>query len=915
MKLKSARLVGFGGICRASGLKNIFIDFTKCHHNIIMIMGENGSGKSTIIDALNPFPDPLTKILSNDVGMKELEYILPDGTEYRIHIDYPINQYGDRLQTKAYLYKTVNGFTTNLNPNGNIKSYKDALDNEFNLDANFLSLSQLSVENRGIVDMTPSERKKFVGNGKIISSIEIYNSIYKTLNKRSSIFRSMMNSIVSKIDVIGNEETLIASLVSIDNRIKTLESNKESVNKSLSIAEAKLSMIDPNNELQEKYNTATACVNEWNKSLSQCNIILSNNKFNCDILQANEEVNNEKDCDIIESKLNSLKIIAENELESCRKDLEKIADDKYRTQSSGAEISNKIAAINLSCSSQEIVGKINDIKQKIQSCLDTFKSMKVSPDTALTKDEFITGLNTLKSIKEQVDTLRSFNYESELVKAIEYELNGVNVLRLLDDCETRMESVEKDIEETRNKITYYTELLTRSSILKNRPINCNIDTCEFIKYALEAKSENPEDNLRILSDKQDNLIEKRNTIQSELDSIKVVSSISYNIQIISRYIYNNRVILDKLPNGNIFSDRDKFFDLLIAGSSFDEINNLYSYIQQANVFELYKYYKDMIKSYEVEYELIMNKEERIKSLQDDMDKIHSEFVSLCEKYDSTNMKIDDLNKNLEAIYKYTQQIIKLKEVFNNKIELEKSIKEKEKELEEISSKMKDISDSILIINNSNQLLLNINNELEPIKKERESIQFSLDKLAEYKDELNIYQSKYEKIEIIKKYSSPTKAGIQNLFIEVYMGQTLTLANQLLSKLFNGSLELDKYVINDKEFRIPCRSLDSPIMNDDISSCSTAQKCMISMVLSFALLRQGSSKYNILRLDEIDGTLDYKNRALFLEVIREIMGIMEVENCIMISHSSETVLEDVDIILLNPVDGEIPKGNIIFRYDN
>lgn len=59
MKLLKARLKGLIGVCRASGLHDITIDFTKCKHKIVLIIGKNGSGKSTISDSLHPFPDPL----------------------------------------------------------------------------------------------------------------------------------------------------------------------------------------------------------------------------------------------------------------------------------------------------------------------------------------------------------------------------------------------------------------------------------------------------------------------------------------------------------------------------------------------------------------------------------------------------------------------------------------------------------------------------------------------------------------------------------------------------------------------------------------------------------------------------------------------------------------------------------------
>jgi len=132
-------------------------------------------------------------------------------------------------------------------------------------------------------------------------------------------------------------------------------------------------------------------------------------------------------------------------------------------------------------------------------------------------------------------------------------------------------------------------------------------------------------------------------------------------------------------------------------------------------------------------------------------------------------------------------------------------------------------------------------------------------------------------------------------------------------MFSGELALTDYIINDKEFRIPCMSMDSPIINDDISSCSFAQKCMISMILSFVLLNQSSTIYNIPRLDEVDAGLDQENRANFIPLVRQIMDIFNMQQCIMISHASESVLSDVDIIMLGKVNNETPKGNIIFTY--
>lgn len=912
MKFKSARFIGLIGVCRASGLKEIFIDFTKCTHKIVLIMGKNGSGKSTIEDALTPFPDPVSKYLPHEEGLKEIEYIMNDGTEYKIRIEYPINKMGERIQTKAYIEKNVNGNIIELNPNGNIGSYKDVLYNEFYLDSNFIALSQLSVENRGLVEKTPAERKKFVANGAIINSIEVYNNIYTTLNKRSSIFKSMINSIVAKIDSIGNEENIVSTLVSLDNRIKRLEINKNQLTKELSDVESIVKLTDPNGELQHKYSVLQVQIKSIQDELDTINLFLKQ----IDSKSKNEPyslMTSLENCILYEKELNRKIIKLQSEIDQTKDQIQSsLVSREEESKSINLKVT-RLKALQSEYNYQDLLEEMKKTKKNISDDLAMFQSIGVSPETTISKDEFATGLNTLKLLKEQVDIIRSYHYDSEIQVAVDYELNGKSIMDDIHKVESKIDELTLQKMEVRENIKYYNGLMDRLDILDQRPETCTIDTCSFIKDALDAKKEQPEIKLEELYELQKDLIVQYEKFSEKESFLKNVSKVSYSIQIIIRYINNNRTILDKLPNGHIFSDENEFLNRLLNGSTFDDINILYQYIDQANVFEDYKYNLEVLKSLESEYKIYQSKTIIIEEIENDIKSIQIKLDKITKEIDTKNQIILEKQKELQRSHSCIEVLINTKDKYIHKKELESSLREKLSELESIANKMKEIEESIQRINIINQSILNIDNELIPIKNERDKLKFSMDRLVEYKSELQVYQDKYEKIELIKKYSSPSKAGIQNLFIEVYMGQTLNLANQLLSKLFNGTLELDRYIINDKEFRIPCKSLESSIVNDDISSCSTAQKCMISMIISFALLKQGSTKYNILRLDEIDGGLDQDNRAMFIDVLNEIMDIMEVQHCIMISHSSEAVLEDTDIILLSPVGGDIPKGNIIFTY--
>ena len=305
----------------------------------------------------------------------------------------------------------------------------------------------------------------------------------------------------------------------------------------------------------------------------------------------------------------------------------------------------------------------------------------------------------------------------------------------------------------------------------------------------------------------------------------------------------------------------------------------------------------------------------IDEIQKDIDSIMLKLNSLSEEIAANNAKIQTLQYEQIGIKESISYLSSLKDKFEEKEALEKTYQDLEAKLTEIANNIAKIEVLVQNINGLESELRSLDNELNPLKTERDQIKFSLSMLKDYKAEMAVYEEKHAKTELIKKYSSPTKDGIQNLFIDIYMGQTISLSNKLLSQLFNGTLQLGKYVISEKEFRIPCISMESPIPNDDISSCSTSQRCMISMILGFALLKQGSSKYNILRLDEIDHGLDQDNRAIFISLIRNIMSEMGVESCIMVSHATESVLDDTDVILLNPLENTQPRGNVIFSYED
>ena len=97
-KLDYARFKNFIGIYLGTGLKDIEIDFTKAKSNIIILMGSNGCGKTSLLSNLQPFPyvsnSDVRKgtdlILKDKNGEKELKYT-NNSTGNKYHLKYNIS--------------------------------------------------------------------------------------------------------------------------------------------------------------------------------------------------------------------------------------------------------------------------------------------------------------------------------------------------------------------------------------------------------------------------------------------------------------------------------------------------------------------------------------------------------------------------------------------------------------------------------------------------------------------------------------------------------------------------------------------------------------------------------------------------------------------------------------------------------
>lgn len=904
MRFASIYLSNYIGIYNGMGLNEIHIDLTKCQNRMLIIRGDNGSGKSTLFKAMNLFPDGNDSFIPGLPARKEI-VLIDNQTMYKLVFIHNIKSNGERDTTKAYITKTFNDMAAELNENGNVSSYKDIIYSELGLDANFVALSQLSNDDRGLADKKPAERKRFVNS--IISSLDTYNNIYKTLTKRSSNYKSMINAIVAKLNILGDEKTLTDNLEVIEQKINSIQDSKDKAVSELAKQQSLVTLIDPDGSIKNTETTVTAELELAQKSSDSVqsvidNLMKTNNISSTDFKKSLTNLQNQRNDLSIENQIDRNTI----ETLMSQKEAEAVELDKK---------TKKLAALQNEYNYDILVDKIKELKSELDGISEELKSkVGIEDIMSLTKDEYILALETLKDLDAYISTFKSFN-DFGIIQSIINEYLSKNETpairnigeynRIIEDSNSKLTEIEKMKTDILSKM----DLLDRLNL---RPKSCVDDSCEFIKGALEFANQNPKDKLVEL-DKQAN--ELKDVIQKTKEEIKQAESFNDAVNqfsVIVREINKNGGILSKLPNGDMFVNKPVFFDRLISGYSFDYMRSIYEYIDLANLFDVYKSTKEVYDKCVAELKSFEGKAEMIESIVADISSINKVLTDIADKIEPLRFAINDREKDIAVIKDLESTYSTLIEKSEEKKEYQDKINKCRDILLENSRKINEINSAISKMQSISETINSLSYSLEPLMKDRDKLSHSVQMMQDYLIERDELQKNYDFIEVLKHYSSPT-TGIQLVFMELYMGKIISLANELLSLLFNGQFVIQPFVINESEFRIPC--LGKGYMNDDISSMSSAQISMISMILSFALLHHSSSKYNIIKLDEIDGPLDYNNRVYFTDVLNNIMNIMGTEQCIIISHNSELQVDNSDVILLkhDVQNNEFNRGNIIWSY--
>jgi hypothetical protein len=894
MRLLRLRLENYIGIYNGMGLNHIEIDFSKCIHKVLIIKGDNGTGKSTIFKALTPLADSSINFIPDKTAIKEIAYETDFQTILNIKYESVVKD-GIRRPTKCYLNRlNPDGSIENLNPSNNITTAKEVIYDILGIDDNFITLSQLSANKKGLGGLKPSERKRYVNS--IISSLAVFNNIHKMISTKSTVLKSIIDSYVTKLNQIGNVAIVEDAIKKDTLALKELDNKKNGLISEIATIKAELSRLDTSGNFLNDY-----------KDLSMRKIILEKEIRE---LPDIEEYSEEK---LIQYEKDMARYEANEEMLSSR--AKEILDNE-------SDLSNNITELQIKLDSLYDKDHMDDLNSKIESTKKELESYK----------PFFSLFETYKNISEQdYETVKlvieKFNSTVETIFQTYSETvrkESMNSLRtgknevILDHTEI-LSGLEKQLEDLRTEKRDVEFLNNRSKDYNKIPDDCNHKSdCPFIKDIVEAKN--------LLKSRQ-SLYSLSTKINSTLDAIESAKNLAeenmmktqclYEMKSILEYIQSMSKIIRKFPGTEFLDSINTLYHNIEYGIrlNFESVDK---YQEFKNISMIVSALEDDLHSYESAKEKLISANAEIRILQE---KIDTDLKNLSTIRDSKVSVLAEIEKIRSSKLEIKSVLDSIRYAKINKEKFE----EVSEELQSITSKIDSMEKDTVAIKELTdrlnrrgaELSALQNTDLPALTKAIEENKYRIVLFEQYTRDSQEYGAKYNEIQMIKKYTSIH--GIQTVYMSVFMNSILNMTNALLTLLFRGRFTLQPFIINENEFNIPCADSEGRV-REDISLMSDSQLSMISMLISFVLLRNSSNKYNIIKLDEVDDNLDNMNRIQFSILIEQIMIDLGFDQCLIISHNNELDLSNTDIVILKMESQEMidslynSGGNIVFSYN-
>lgn len=853
MKIVSLELVNFSRVYSGIGKTRVFIDLLNSDNEINLFLGANGSGKSSIMGCFHPFAynsavgDNTSNsdlIIEGKDGKKEI--VITYGEDvYRIQHIYTRKKDGT-ITVKSYIMKN----NEELNDSGTVTTFKSIIYQELGINETFLTL--LSIGNRvnGFVEFTSGERKKYAT--KIFSELDVINEYYKRMTVKSRKMKTLLSNVTSKLSKYRNYDKteLEMKLKDITVNIKKLNDSKSIISQDIGGVESRIKDLK---DVVDKYDGLQKDAERIMNRISENRRNKTTNLSSAELIEEKERLLNEKHKkEVIITQISTLVNSNLDYINSLLNRIDKTNDDIRK------------------------LGTLEDIRDLENTKYQLTEEIKQLSSLDFTS---VKGLSKEDLVRATIYLDRASDICSKLIFDTESEDNILDLFEKFKADNKIYDRVNKKFNESNVKLQSYlstTSTMVEVSLPKIKEYaDCkNTEGCPYVTFYNTF--------MRIVNQTEAETQRDMKNLRNEVSNYHNDLVILGVFREVSQYLLDNKKYLD-LPSG-IFQP-DTFIQRYVKERTIYNNEALTHYIDLIES-------RDKLDKLKQSLELVNVKLEKYNDIKTLSEKYQSQLES--DNAEMVDKKVDNdaMLKELDVLNYELQEITNKLETVTKDNELQTQIDDFTKQIDAINEEVKSIQSKISKVESLNQKLYDLRLDrnkcdanIMELETQKSKLSIILNDIVTLQNEELTIREDYDNILMIQDAVSPTK-GIPVEFIEFYMRhEMIDKMNDLLDSVYHGELVLlkDEMVIDESEFRIPYKKRNTIV--SDISKASDGERAILTITFSLVLIQLSLDKYNIMLLDEIDTSLDYKTRGKFLDLLERYMSIIGAKQLFLISHNN------------------------------
>ncbi|MBA2847240.1 exonuclease SbcC [Methanococcus maripaludis] len=770
-------------------IKNIKMENFRSHRNtsinfskgITSIIGQNGSGKSSIFQAMN------FALFAPRGNNFRIENLMQQGAaSFSVELEFEMMGNTYLVKRKRFQHKTddklyVNGKLNAESASEINKKIEEILEIDNSVFSNAIYIKQGEIAN--LIQMTPRDRKEVIGK---LLGIEKYE---KASEKMNIVKKSYEETLLKLEGELTQEPEILENLEKLKNEVSASELLKEEILKKYENLE-KLK-IEKNSELiqmEEKFTENNQLKENLKDIISEIkNIHLEIQNFKNSLNLVVEESKN-----LLKNEENYKKYL---EFELKIKEL----NNKLINHKSDYESYNKLKTIE-----ESLLKELNNLEESLK---DNKKNPDELKENLKENDEKILILDKIKEKIKELEFIEKQIYEIKIHKK--------TVETLFDSVKIYDDSI-KTFEELKSKKNSYENLLKEKFDLEKKLQNENNEKTKLIseltdfekieeKINLENELKEKYEDLSEKIDKLNEIVLKKESKISETKNSKAElektkdschvcrSKISEEKKQELLEKYNSEIENEKLSTESLKKQLEiilkKKEQIKVKLNEIDSFKSKYGELKEKKNYSL-KVEESIIETTEKLNELI-GKINEYSSLNDEISLIENKLKDLEKDYKNYNYSTQFLTKNDES------------EFLNKKLELSKiigdydssKIENEKKSLENLKDELKNIIYNLEREINLKTELKNIQNDISSkigivecyVKWEAEKSDFE-NKLSECKKS---YEKYMESLAVLKNYSKTYSVDINNL--NEFLNQKIAEKQHFCEKLLEKRTEIEKNI--------------------------------------------------------------------------------------------------------------------------